>query len=358
MPDQAPSDWKAALGWADDFERAFAPYGAKGLEPARVILVSRKTLRVVSRRGEHWARTSGSLIHRADNAGEWPVVGDWVAARVPDAGEALVHAVLRRRTAFTRKVAGNNAVPQVLAANIDVALIVMGLDPDYNVRRLERYLTLAWDSRAAPVVVLNKRDLIDDAELAEVLEDVKAISRDTPLFVVSALNDEGLGPLREKTGYGQTIALLGSSGVGKSTLVNRLVGTDVMKTGDTRDDGKGRHTTSQRELLLLPSGGAVIDTPGLREVQLWEGARGLDKAFDDVEALAAQCRFSDCRHDAEPGCAVKAALDDGSLEYGRFESWRELQREIERLQLVPSERGRPESKRRSRVGHGKSPKTR
>ena len=349
-------DWKAALGWGPDFEKSLAPYAAKGLDPARIILVSRKNLRVVSRRGEHWARTSGSLIHHADNQGELPVVGDWVAARIPDAGEALVHAVLKRRTAFTRKVPGNGAVPQVLAANIDTVLIVMSLDPDYNVRRLERYLTLAWESKASPVVVLNKRDLIDDEEMAEVMEDVKGISRDARLHVVSALNDSGLEPLRDITGFGQTIALLGSSGVGKSTLVNRLVGSEVMKTGEIGSEGKGRHTTTQRELLRLPSGGAIIDTPGLREVQMWEGTAGLGKTFDDIEALAATCRFSDCRHDAEPGCAVKAALENETLPVDRYESWRELQREIERLQLLPSQRGRPETKRRARVGHGRSNK--
>ncbi len=352
----ADPNWKIALGWGPDFDKAFVPYAAKGLDPARVISLSRKTLRVVSRRGEHWARTSGSLIHHADNQGELPVVGDWVAARIPDEGEALVHSVIKRRTAFTRKVAGNGAVPQVLAANIDTVLIVMSLDPDYNVRRLERYLTLAWDSKATPVVVLNKRDLIDDEEMAEVLTDVKVISRDAKLFVVSALNDEGLEPLRSITGYGQTIALMGSSGVGKSTLVNRLVGSEVMKTAEIGNDGKGRHTTTQRELLRLPSGGSIIDTPGLREVQLWEGTTGLGKTFDDIETLAKQCRFSDCRHDAEPGCAVKAALENETLPLDRYESWRELQREIERLQLLPSQRGRPETKRRARVGHGKSPK--
>ena len=350
-------DWKSALGWGPDFDKAFAPYAGKGLEPARVILVSRKNLKVISRRKtEHWARTSGSLIHHADNQGELPVVGDWVAARVPDEGEALVHAVLKRRTAFTRKVPGNGAVPQVLAANIDTVLIVMSLDPDYNVRRLERYLTLAWDSKAKPVVVLNKRDLIDDEEMAEVLEDVKGISRDAPLHVMSAINDVDLEQLVGVTGIGQTIALLGSSGVGKSTIVNRLLGRNAAKTGETGADGKGKHTTSQRELMRLPTGGSIIDTPGLREVQLWEGTAGLGKTFDDIESLAQQCRFSDCRHDAEPGCAVKEALEQETLPVDRYESWRELQREIERLQLLPSQRGRPESKRRARVGHGKSPK--
>ena len=349
-------DWKLALGWGPDFDKAFTQFAPKGLEPARIVQVSRKQLKVISYRGEHWARTSGSLIHHAGNQAELPVVGDWVAARIPKEGEALVHSVVKRRTAFIRKVPGNAAVPQVIAANIDTVLIVTALDPDYNVRRLERYLTLAWDSKAVPVVVLNKRDLIEDDELQEVLDELKPISGNARVHVVSALNDEGLEGLRDITGYGQTIALLGSSGVGKSTLVNRLVGSNVMKTGEVSAEGKGRHTTTQRELIRLPSGGAIIDTPGLREVQLWEGQSGLDKAFDDIELLATKCRFSDCHHDAEPGCAVKAAVEDETLPIDRFESWQELQREIERLQLQPSLRGRPETKRRARVGHGKSSK--
>lgn len=344
------SDWKHTQGWGADFDEAMTPHAAKGLEPARVTLVYRKQLKVLSRRGEHWARTGGRMQHVAESRGELPAVGDWVAARIPEQGEALVHAVLPRRTAFIRKVAGENAEPQVLATNLDTVLVVMGLDRDFNLRRLERFMTLAWESRAAPVVVLNKKDLADelDARLAE----VRAITRDAAVHAVSALNDLGLEPLRALVGAGKTVVLLGSSGVGKSTLVNRLLDAQVMQTGEVRDDGRGRHTTTRRELLVLPGGGALIDTPGLREVQMWAAEDGLAKTFDDVEALAQQCKFGDCRHDAEPGCAVKAALADGTLDEVRFSSWLELQKEMAWLQKPGDTRGRPESKRRDRLGHG------
>lgn len=344
------SDWKSRLGWGPDFEKALAEYAGKGLEPARVTLVYRKQLKVLSHRGEHWARTGGRMLHKAESLGDLPAVGDWVAARIPETGEALVHAVLPRRSAFVRKVAGENATPQVLATNLDTVLVVMGLDRDFNLRRLERFMTLAWESRATPVVVLNKKDLAED--LPAQLEAVRGLVRGAEVHAVSALGNEGLEPLRALLGEGKTVALLGSSGVGKSTLVNRLAGAEVMATGDTRDDGRGRHTTTRRELLLLPHGGALIDTPGLREVQMWAAEGGLAKTFDDVEALAAQCRFSDCQHDAEPGCAVKAALADGTLDEVRFGSWLELQKEMQWLAKPGETRGRPESKRRDRLGHG------
>lgn len=343
-------EWRASLGWGTDFEAAMAPHAPKGLTPARVTLVYRKQLKVLSLRGEHWARTGGSLIHRADNVGELPAVGDWVAARIPEAGEALVHAVLPRRSAFIRKAAGENSAPHVLAANIDTVLVMMGLDADFNLRRLERFLTLAWESKATPVVVLNKKDVA--VELDEKLAAARAIARDAALHAVSALTRDGLEPLASLVGFGRTLALLGSSGVGKSTLVNHLVGQQVMVTGAVRDDGRGRHTTSRRELILLPTGGAVIDTPGLREVQMWTAQDGLARTFDDIEALAKACRFSDCQHQAEPGCAVKAALTDGTLPQTRFTSWVELEKEMAWLTRLPSSRGRPESKRRERLGHG------
>ncbi len=344
------SDWQQRLGWGPDFDAAMAAYAGKGLEPARVTLVHRKQLKVLSHRGEHWARTGGRLQHKAESPGDLPAVGDWVAARIPEAGEALVHAVLPRRSAFVRKVAGENADPQVLATNLDTVLVVMGLDRDFNLRRLERFMTLAWESRATPVVVLNKTDVAPDleAQLAEVL----ALTRGAAVHAVSALDGEGLEPLRELLGPGKTVVLLGSSGVGKSTLVNRLAGTQVMATGDTRDDGRGRHTTTRRELLVMPGGGALIDTPGLREVQMWAAEGGLAKTFDDVEALAETCRFTDCQHDAEPGCAVKAALADGTLDAVRFASWLELQGEMQWLSKPGDTRGRPASKRRERLGHG------
>ncbi len=344
------SEWQTALGWGDDFEAAMAPHAEKGLEPARVILVYRKQLKVLSRRGEHWARTGGKIIHRADSVGDLPAVGDWVAARIPESGEALVHAVLPRRTAFIRKVAGENATPQVLATNVDSVMVVMGLDGDFNLRRLERFMTLAWESRATPVVVLNKRDLASDLEAQ--LAAVNALTRGAAVHAVSALKREGLEPVSALIGYGKTVVLLGSSGVGKTTLVNHLIGHEVMKTGAVRDDGRGRHTTTTRELIVLPGGGAVIDTPGLREVQMWAAEGGLAKTFDDIEALGEQCKFRDCQHDAEPGCAVKAALEAGTLDEARFASWLELQKEMVWLNTPSQSRGRPETKRRERAGHG------
>lgn len=342
-------DWREQLGWGPDLEAGLAPFSAKGLEAARVVLVYRKQLRVVSRRGEHWARTGGRILHKAESAEDHPAVGDWVAARIPEEGEALVQALLPRRSAVVRKVAGHQHAPQVIAANIDFLMLVMGLDMDFNPRRLERYLTLAWESRAQPVVVLNKADVCDELEFF--LEETKAVAPETPVHVVSALEGSGLDALRQYVGPGKTTAVLGSSGVGKSTLVNRIIGVELQRTGELKDDGKGRHTTTTRELIVLPTGGALIDNPGLREVQLWDADDGLSRAFDDIAALATGCRFSDCRHQQEPGCAVQAALEAGTLPDDRYEAWRTLQRELEAREKP--KRGAPETKRRDRVGHGK-----
>ncbi len=345
------TDWMLQLGWNDDFSRHLEPYLSKNLAPARVISVYRKQLRVISHRGEHWARTGGRLMHSAENLGEFPAVGDWVAARIPENGEALVHTILPRKSAFIRKVAGENAAPHVLATNIDTVMIVMGLDGDFNVRRLERYLTLTWESRARPVIVLNKQDLATDLD-AQVAT-IRQLAKDTEIRVISALNELDVANLRPLFGPGQTVALLGSSGVGKSTLVNRLAGSAISQVGTVRDDGRGRHTTTRHELLLLPGGGAIVDTPGLREVQMWDAATGLALAFDDIELLSQACRFTDCQHEAEPGCAVKAALDSGELQADRFEGWRSLHKELLRLEQPSQIRGRPETRRKERVGHRK-----
>ena len=295
---------------------------------------------IYTEHGELRAELAGRLRH----GDEHPAVGDWVAVALrPSEGRATIHAVLPRRSAFTRKVAWSETKPQVVAANVDVVFVVCGLDANYNVRRIERYLTLAWESGAQPVVLLTKADLCDDVD-PRVFE-VESIAFGVPVHAVSAPHGDGLETVRSYVPAGRTAALLGSSGVGKSTLVNALVGEELLATQGLRDDGRGRHTTSHRQLVPLPEGGLVLDTPGMRELQLWDADEGMQAAFADVDALAAQCRFADCAHREEPGCAVRAALAGGTLDVERFESWGKLQRELERLARKQDARARSESRK-------------
>jgi len=295
---------------------------------------------IYTEHGELRAELAGRLRH----GDEHPAVGDWVAVALrPSEGRATIHAVLPRRSAFTRKVAWAETKPQVVAANVDVVFVVCGLDANYNVRRIERYLTLAWESGAQPVVLLTKADLCDDVDPR--VYEVESIAFGVPVHAVSAPHGDGLETVRSYVPAGRTAALLGSSGVGKSTLVNALVGEELLATQGLRDDGRGRHTTSHRQLVPLPEGGLVLDTPGMRELQLWDADEGMQAAFADVDALAAQCRFADCAHREEPGCAVRAALAGGTLDVERFESWGKLQRELERLARKQDARARSESRK-------------
>lgn len=318
----------SSLGWDDAFARQFQHLSDSSLFPARVAVEHKQAYVLFSARGELTAACTGRLLHTTTSRADLPAVGDWVAVRLrPGEMHADVHAVLPRRTKFSRRAAGDTAAEQVVAANIDTVLLVVALDQNFNLRRIERYLTVAWESGAQPVVVLNKSDLHADPAAAR--RAVESIAPGTPVVSVSATQTEGLGQLTPWLVPSRTLALLGSSGVGKSTLINRLSGTDHQRTGDISDAvGKGRHTTTHRELMVAPAGWLVIDTPGMRELQFWDVAAGaLDTTFADVAALTAACRFSDCTHRTEPGCAVQAALDDGTLAADRWHSFQKLQRE-------------------------------
>ena len=322
-----------ALGWtaelADNLEQ--------GLEPGRVAAVHRGAFDVATAHGTVRARLPGRLVHEGVDV----AVGDWVGL----AG-ALVRAVVPRRSAIVRKMAGLTSDAQTLAANVDVAFVVTSLGPDLEPRRIERYLVTIWESGATPEIVLTKADRMDDPW--ELVAEVEAVAVGVPVHVVSAVSGQGCDELRARIEPGATAVMLGSSGVGKSTLVNRFAGRELMAVRETRaDDDEGRHTTTHRELILLPGGGVVIDTPGLRELQLWDaGSEAVDGAFSDIEQLAAECRFNDCAHGTEPGCAVQAALRSGELSGDRYESWGKLQRELRSIAMRTDARLRKEERRR------------
>ena len=333
------------FGWNPFFEAWFSEHAGDGAFPARVTSEHRGECRVLSEAGEMRAEVSGRLKHDAAGRLDLPAVGDWVLCHERSGGEATIVAVFPRRSAFVRKAVGARAVEQVVAANVDTIFVVTGLDNDFSARRIERYLTLTWESGASPVVVLNKADLADD--LAARVAEVERVAAGAPVVAISAA-EGSVESLVEWLRPGETVALLGSSGVGKSTITNRLLGGDAQRTAAVREhDSGGRHTTTHRELFLLPSGALLVDTPGMREVQLWgAGDEGLREAFDDVDQLARECRFTDCRHEAEPGCAVAAALAAGEIDGARVASYHALQRELASLEARRDQRLQLEQKRR------------
>lgn len=316
-----------ALGWNDVLAEAFRNFGGKDCIPGRVALQHRTYYSVFSELGELKSEITGKMEFMASGPQDLPAVGDWVVL-IPRPGEqaATIVELLPRRTKFSRKVAGRRSDEQVVAANVDVVFIVSGLDHDYNPRRLERYLVLARQSGADPVVILNKADLRTDT--GELLIETQRLARGIPVILASALNNSGLDEILVRLTPGVTGALLGSSGVGKTTIINRLVGSD-RKTADVRAaDSRGRHATTVRELILLPSGGLLIDTPGMRELQLMGEEESVGETFEDIEELERQCKFRDCSHHVEPGCAVRAALEQGTLAPERYDSYIKLLREI------------------------------
>jgi len=316
----------AAFGWDEAHAAAFAPFAAEARTPARVIVGHRDAYVVHGPGGEHRAAVSGRFRFDASVAADFPVVGDWVVVeRQADAGEGTIHVVLPRRSAFVRRAPGRGVAEQVVAANVDLALVVTSLNRDLNPRRLERYLAAGRESGAAVALILSKADLCDDLE--ERRRTVESGAPGVPVVFVSALDGRGMDDVRRMLEPGRTVALIGSSGVGKSTLVNALAGESLLAVREVRlDDGRGRHTTSHRQLVRLPGGALILDTPGMRELGLLTDD-GLDEAFADVDELARVCRFSDCTHGSEPGCAVDAAIRAGTLARERLESRRKLERE-------------------------------
>ncbi|MCB2230409.1 ribosome small subunit-dependent GTPase A [bacterium] len=323
------------LGWHPHFDEAYASLKTDSSLPARVARQDKHRYLLLTTEGELAGQTTGRMRHESEIEEDLPVVGDWVVIE-PRRSEqaATILSILPRRSSFRRSVITTRkgrARPQVLASNIDTAFLVSGLDGNFNPRRIERFVLLAYESGAVPVIVLNKCDLCDDIDTA--IAEIEAVAIGVDIHAVSAAEGDGIENLRPYCATGQTVAFLGSSGVGKSTLINALLGEDRLKTTEVRlVDSKGRHTTTAREMIVMPDGGILIDTPGMRGLLVWSDGSGLEPTFGEIEALAVQCKFSDCQHETEPGCAVRAALKSGELDEKRFENWRKLQKEIRYLE--------------------------
>lgn len=314
--------------WEGKFKIAQASNKLAKTIPGRVLLEHKHSYRVITEQGEWLSSPSGSFQHTAFERRDFPAVGDWVLVeQMPGEEKAIIHAVLPRTSLFSRKAAGLTTAEQLIAVNVDIVFLIMSLNLDFNLRRLERYLIAAWDSGATPIIVLTKKDLCED--VTPFIQEAESVAFGVPIHTVSSFTGEGINELQQLLVDGKTAALLGSSGVGKSSLTNALCGTEVMFVQEVReDDDKGRHTTTHRELFKIPGGGLLIDTPGMREFQLWDQGESLDSSFKDIEELSSQCRFRDCEHKREPGCAVQNAIHEGTLTNERYNSYIKLKREL------------------------------
>jgi ribosome biogenesis GTPase len=338
------------LGWGPFFHQHTQELNSEGPAPMRVAGEQRGAYLLWGAAGRFAAVLPGRLLHAAQGRDALPAVGDWVLARpLPGEQRALVEHLLPRRSWLSRKAAGERTDEQIIAANVDLVCVVASLNSELNLRRLERYLAVTWDSGATPVLVLNKADLFAGRD--EVVAAARRVAPGVDVHQTSAVTGEGLDGLQAALARGRTAVFIGSSGVGKSSLVNRLLGREAQHVSDIRADDKGRHTTTARQMLVLPGGAVVIDTPGLRELGLWDAGEGVGRAFADVEEIGQKCAFRDCGHRSEPGCAVQAAIDDGTLDFARLESYRKLQREQVYIESKKNDRLRSEEKKRWKQVH-------
>jgi ribosome biogenesis GTPase / thiamine phosphate phosphatase len=321
------------FGWNSYFQNRYTNHQNDNLIPARVSFQGRGMYRLVSEGGELWAEIGGALRHESLGSGDLPICGDWVLADNPMGQDrTVIRFLLPRRTSFSRKQAGTALGRQVIAANIDTICLVSGLDYDFNQRRIERYLAIAYESGARPVIVLNKADICVEVPIR--IAEAMSLAPGVPVMAVSAATGSGIDDILTFAGRGQTLALLGSSGVGKSSIVNQLLGRSVQEVREIdADTGRGMHTTASRQLFLLPSGGLIMDTPGMREIQIWSVDAGLDTAFEDIKALSEGCRFRDCSHQTEPGCQVRNAVAEGELDAGRLANYLKLGKEARYIEL-------------------------